>query len=159
MTTDNTKPTPYLFKNLTIFDGFEVEGCKVFNTGLYVYVEQVEDNETEFFTLYGHYDPTDFNNGVPYAKVGLECILDFQTRHEAERASRYFSAYRQLMLDVRRACDRYNELLEDDNISTATDVIEGIMEEMEALEASLAGREGYGQPALQPGETSKEGGA
>lgn len=95
MTTDNsTEPVSYIFKDLTIFDGFEVNGCKVFNDGRHVYIEQVDDIEAEFFSLYGHYDPTDFNNNVAFAKVGLEHLLDFTTREEAEKAKAYFEFFR-----------------------------------------------------------------
>lgn|GEM_PF-4132843 len=63
------------------------------------------------------------------------------------------------MLDVRKACYRYNELLEDGNISTATDAIESLMEEMEALKTSLAGAEGYASSAFSLRANSGEGGA
>ncbi len=148
MTTGNIT-SHYLFKNLTAFDGFEIHGVQELfesSTSQEPYAcEQCGDDEADFFSLYGHYDPTDFNNGVPYANVGLECLLDFTTRHEAETALKYFTAFRQLMLDARKTVDQYNRLLEDEDVSTATDAIESIMEEMEALEVSLLSAEDYGR--------------
>ena len=85
------------FSDLTIFDGFEVHGVKTVDhlkDGRPVF-EQCDDPEAEFFSLYGHYDPTDFNNGVPYANVGLDWLLDFPNREEAEKAQAYFEHFRE----------------------------------------------------------------
>jgi len=134
--------------DLTSFDGFEISGLKKLyessTSQAPCVCEECDDEEADFFSLYGHYDATDFNNGIPYATVGLECLLDFPTRHDAEMAFRYFSAYRQLMLDARKVCDRYSSMLEDEDVSTASDVIESLMEEVEALEISLAHAERHG---------------
>ena len=141
MTTDNIIYRTLLM-DLKSFDGFEIHGVRNLyesSTSQEPYAcEQCDDQDADFFSLYGHYDPADFNNGVPHAQAGLVCLLDFPTRDEAELASAYFSAYRQLMLDVQKLCNRYNELLDDENASTAPHVLEGLMEDVERLETSLA---------------------
>ena len=88
------------FSDLTIFDGFEVHGVKTVDhlKDSRPVFEQCDDHEAEFFSLYGHYDPTDFNNGVPYANVGLDWLLDFATRDEAEKAQGYFGLFREEQL-------------------------------------------------------------
>lgn len=94
---DRVQTRVALFRDLTAFDGFEVHGVMTVDhlaDGTPVY-EQCDDHEAEFFSLYGHYDPTDFNDGVPWACVGLECLLDFATREQAELAAGYFEHFRE----------------------------------------------------------------
>lgn len=57
-------------KEITPYDAYEIHGCKEFDGG---FVEQVEDGEAEFWSLYGH---------IP--NQGVECIGDFKTRRRAE---------------------------------------------------------------------------
>lgn len=93
---DGTQTRVALFRDLTVFDGFEVHGVMTVDhlaDGSPVF-DQCEDHAAEFFSLYGHYDPTDFNDGVPWACVGLECMLDYATRDEAEKAQAYFEHFR-----------------------------------------------------------------
>jgi hypothetical protein len=61
MNTPTHKPVP--------FDAYEIHGCRDFNGS----VEQVPDDEAQFWSLYGH---------IPGA--GLECIGDFVSRAAAE---------------------------------------------------------------------------
>ena len=56
-------------KEITPFDAYEIHGCKDYDG----FVEQVEDDEAEFWSIYGH---------IP--GQGLECIGDFKTRPAAE---------------------------------------------------------------------------
>ncbi len=55
---------------LSKFDRYEVHGCKDDGCG---FVEQVPDDEAEFWSLYGH---------IP--EGGLDCIGDFNSRESAE---------------------------------------------------------------------------
>ncbi len=57
-------------KEITPYDAYEIHGCKEYEAG---FVEQVEDSEAEFWSLYGH---------IP--NQGVECIGDFKTRCRAE---------------------------------------------------------------------------
>lgn len=55
------------------FDAYEIHGCKEYDNA----VEQVEDAEAQFWSLYGH---------IP--GQGLECIGDFKNRQHAEEILR-----------------------------------------------------------------------
>jgi hypothetical protein len=56
-------------KDITPYDDYEIHGCKDYGD----FVEPVEDDEAEFWSLYGH---------IP--NQGVECIGDFKTRRRAE---------------------------------------------------------------------------
>jgi hypothetical protein len=141
MTDITNIPLNKLNFDLTRFDGFEIAPVVKVDElpdGSPVY-EQVNnaDMDCDFWTLYGHYDPTDFNNGVPFAKVGIDALLDLPTCGQAEQAQKYFEAFRTLQLDAKGACERFNEICDDDDITCVTHVIDGMMEHMNALEENV----------------------
>lgn len=80
-----TRPLP------TPFDNYEISSVRRYGQGADSFCEQVNDDEAEFWSLYGH---------IPGA--GLDCIGDFKTREHAEEVysritSRY---YEKLSADV-----------------------------------------------------------
>jgi hypothetical protein len=60
-------------KPIVPFDNYEISGCKRFIQDDNWFVEQVDDSEATFWSLYGH---------IPGR--GVDCIGDFQTRALAE---------------------------------------------------------------------------
>ena len=115
--------------DLTRFDAFEIHGC------LYVHneklddltVEQCDDKDAEFFSLYGHFS-------VESGEHGVESILDFPTRPQAEHAAAMFEGFRTLQLDAKGACKRFNEVCDDGDMTCVTHVIDAMMEHMHALQ-------------------------
>ena len=65
----DTHPLP------TRFDDYEVHGVREFKRGAKGYCEQVPDEKSHFWSLYGH---------IPGR--GLDCIGDFKSRDAAEEA-------------------------------------------------------------------------
>src|ERR1700728_5246549 len=55
------------------FDAYEIHGCIQITENGHTWIEQCEDNEAQFFTLYGH---------IP--NQGVDAIGDFKTRELAE---------------------------------------------------------------------------
>ncbi|MCA9457526.1 MAG: hypothetical protein KC587_12750 [Nitrospira sp.] len=69
-------------KEITPFDAYEIHGCKDYDG----FVEQVEDDEAEFWSIYGH-----------ISNQGLECIGDFKTRRAAEEVLKRIEGKKQAM--------------------------------------------------------------
>ena len=62
-----TKPLP------TPFDHYEISGVRDYGKGKSRFCERVNDDEAQFWSLYGH---------IP--GQGADCIGDFKTRQHAE---------------------------------------------------------------------------
>lgn len=93
--------------DLTRFDGFEVYPVRQVDelkdgSPVYEQVDDLIDGEPQggcdFWTVYGHYDPTDYNAGVSFANVGIDALIDCHTRGDAERLAVYFAEMRNLQL-------------------------------------------------------------
>ncbi|MCO6490880.1 MAG: hypothetical protein J5I98_20850 [Phaeodactylibacter sp.] len=69
-------------KEITPFDAYEIHGCKDYDGC----VVQVEDDEAEFWSLYGR---------IP--NHGVECIGDFKTRQGAEKVLQRIEGKKQAM--------------------------------------------------------------
>lgn len=87
--------------DLTSFDGFEIAPVVQVDElpdGRPVY-EQLADwiegeSTCDFWTVYGHYDPTDFNNGNADANVGVAALIDCHDKEAAETAALFLAELR-----------------------------------------------------------------
>lgn len=93
--------------DFTRFDGFEIYPVRQVDelkdgSPVYEQVDELIDGEPKggcnFWTVYGHFDSTDFNAGVAFANVGIEALIDCHTRVDAERLAVYFTEMRKLQL-------------------------------------------------------------
>ena len=66
--------------DISDFDYFEIHGCKkMIEPGSYSYIEHVDDENAEFWTVYGCYIPTRKNQ-----YLGFEALVDCVDRESAE---------------------------------------------------------------------------
>lgn len=63
----------FFAERLAYFDAYEVHGIRKFGKGRSNHLEQVPDDQAQYWSLFGH---------LPF--WGLECIGDFKTREHAE---------------------------------------------------------------------------
>jgi hypothetical protein len=90
-------------RTMRVFDNYEISGCKEFRDASGTpYIEPVEDDEAEFWTLYGHTEGE-----------GVMAIGDFKTRSIAENVyfrivgKRFTASYEaDAALRVRHAADQ-----------------------------------------------------
>jgi hypothetical protein len=83
------KPAFQLFH----FYSFEVHGCKEFHLlGLPSYTEQVEDEEAQFWTVYGHYSPESGHQGA-------EALVHCTDRHSAELVQKLLTVILEAHID------------------------------------------------------------
>lgn len=78
---------------MTGFQNFEVHGCmKIYDgvvdkNGVDHYIEQCDDNEADFWTVYGHYSPESGQQGV-------EALVDCTDRRSAELVHKLLTVLR-----------------------------------------------------------------
>jgi hypothetical protein len=101
------KPLPESWpvdSDLTRFDGFEVHPVRQhrdWSGKADFYCEQCDGNEQPtFWTVYGHYDPSDERNAMA-GLVGVEALIDCWSLADAERLLIMFEQFRAVQIAAR----------------------------------------------------------